>query len=102
MDPLGFGLEQFGPTGRWRDHDGDGPIDASGRLIDGTAFRGAFTKALPGDGYKVLVSLLEGSPSADGNYPEGSADAATAVFVAGELGKDLADAFGDKDVFILQ
>jgi hypothetical protein len=46
-----------------------------------------------GDGYRVLVSLLEGSPSTDGT---------TAVFVARELGTDLADAFGDKDVFILQ
>ena len=32
----------------------------------------------------------------------GSVDGAAAVFVAGELGQDLADAFGDKDVFILQ
>ena len=47
-------------------------------------------------------SLLEGSPAGDAAYLAGSADGATAVFVAGELGKDLADAFGDKDVFILQ
>jgi hypothetical protein len=44
-----------------------------------------------GDGYRVLVTLMEGS-----------ADATAAVFVARELGQDLADAFGDKDVFILQ
>ena len=56
-----------------------------------------------GDGYRVLVSLLEGSPSAeaDGGHP-GAIDEAVAIFVARELGKDLADAFGGKDVFILQ
>jgi hypothetical protein len=62
----------------------------------------AVSRTRHGDGYRVLVSLLEGSPSADAAYLSGSADGATAVFVAGELGKDLADAFGDKDVFILQ
>jgi hypothetical protein len=55
-----------------------------------------------GDGYRVLVSLLEGSPSADGADADGGVDGADAVFVARELGKDLADAFGGKDVFILQ
>jgi hypothetical protein len=44
-----------------------------------------------GDGYRVLVTLLEGRT-----------DTTAAVFVARELGRDLADAFGDKDVFILQ
>jgi hypothetical protein len=50
-----------------------------------------------GDGYRVLVSLLEGSPDTSTGTDE-----AIAVFVARELGKDLADAFGGKDVFILQ
>jgi hypothetical protein len=56
-----------------------------------------------GDGYRVLVSLLENSPpaDADGGHP-GGIDAAVAIFVARELGKDLADAFGGKDVIILQ
>jgi hypothetical protein len=49
----------------------------------------------------VVVSLLEGSPSADAALDAGPGEAA-AVFAACELGKDLADAFGDKDVFILQ
>jgi hypothetical protein len=41
MDPLGFALEQFDATGRWRTIDelGD-PIDAKGTLPDGTAFDG--------------------------------------------------------------
>jgi hypothetical protein len=54
-----------------------------------------------GDGYRVLVSLLEGSPSADAAELDGGIDGAAAIFIARELGKDLADAFGGKDVFIL-
>ena len=67
-----------------------------------TATAATVSRTRHGAGYKVLISLLEGSPSGDAAYLAGSADGATAVFVAGELGKDLADAFGDKDVFILQ
>jgi hypothetical protein len=56
-----------------------------------------------GDGYRVFVSLLEGSPPADaGATQPGGIDGAVAIFVARELGQDLADAFGGKDVFILQ
>ena len=40
MDPLGFALEHFDGVGRWRTTDADAPIDASGVLPDGTAFRG--------------------------------------------------------------
>lgn len=36
MDPLGFALENFDAIGRWRvKGDGGGPIDATGKLIDG-------------------------------------------------------------------
>jgi hypothetical protein len=65
----------------------------------------AVSRTRDGDGYRVLVSLLEGSPSADPAAPQDprdGADTTAGVFVARELGKDLADAFGDKDVFILQ
>lgn len=42
IDPLGFGLEQFDPVGRWRDVDElYKPIDASGKLPDGTTFADA-------------------------------------------------------------
>jgi cytochrome c5 len=42
IDPLGFGLENFDPTGKWRDVDEMfGRIDASGNLPDGTKFGGA-------------------------------------------------------------
>jgi hypothetical protein len=41
MDPLGFALENFDATGRWRTSDeSDTPIDASGMLPDGATFRG--------------------------------------------------------------
>ena len=41
MDPLGFGLEHFDAIGGWRAAgEAGGPIDASGVLPDGTAFRG--------------------------------------------------------------
>jgi hypothetical protein len=40
MDPLGFALENFDATGRWRSEDAGAPIDASGVLPDGTTFDG--------------------------------------------------------------
>ena len=48
IDPLGFGMESFGPLGRWRNHEGDLPIDASGQMINGRQF----------DGFEGLVSSL--------------------------------------------
>ena len=40
MDALGFGLENFDATGRWRDLDGKNKIDASGELPGGAKFNG--------------------------------------------------------------
>jgi hypothetical protein len=40
LDPLGFGLENFDPIGRWRTRQGDQPIDASGVLTTGEKFEG--------------------------------------------------------------
>jgi mono/diheme cytochrome c family protein len=40
MDPLGFGLENFDGIGRWRDKDGDRPVDSTGTLPGGESFRG--------------------------------------------------------------
>ena len=40
MDPLGFALENFDLVGAWREKDGAHPIDASGRLADGTPLNG--------------------------------------------------------------
>jgi hypothetical protein len=41
MDPLGFGLENYDAIGRWRTHDGDFPVDATGTLPNGLSFDGA-------------------------------------------------------------
>ena len=38
MDPLGFGLENYDAIGRWRDTDGEFPVDASGTLPGGQRF----------------------------------------------------------------
>jgi mono/diheme cytochrome c family protein len=40
MDPLGFGLENYDPLGRWRTTDAGQPIDASGVLPSGASFAG--------------------------------------------------------------
>jgi hypothetical protein len=41
MDPIGFSLENYDATGAWRTNDvNHEPIDASGKLPDGTAFNG--------------------------------------------------------------
>ena len=40
MDPIGFALENFDLDGRWRTTEGDSPIDASGKLVDGTLLGG--------------------------------------------------------------
>jgi hypothetical protein len=40
MDPIGFSLENFDATGAWRTQDGGNPVDASGKLVDGTEMTG--------------------------------------------------------------
>jgi len=40
MDTLGFGFENFDAVGRWRERDGEHPIDAAGELPDGAKFSG--------------------------------------------------------------
>jgi len=53
MDPLGFALENFDATGRWRASEAGVPIDASGVFPDGTTFTG------PAEFRKVLLSHRE-------------------------------------------
>jgi hypothetical protein len=43
MDPVGFSLEHFDLIGRWRDTDAGVPVNANGRLADGTALDGPAT-----------------------------------------------------------
>ena len=40
MDPIGFALENFDHTGKWRAVDAGVPIDATGTLVDGTKLNG--------------------------------------------------------------
>ena len=40
MDPIGFALENFDNTGKWRTMDGQTPIDAIGAMVDGTRING--------------------------------------------------------------
>jgi hypothetical protein len=40
MDPLGFGLENFDPVGKWRTTYGKAPVDAIGVMHDGSTFNG--------------------------------------------------------------
>ena len=40
MDPIGFALENYDGVGKWRDEDSGVPIDATGKLPDGTEFSG--------------------------------------------------------------
>jgi cytochrome c553 len=40
MDPIGFAMENFDAIGRWRDRDGQQPIDATGVFPEGTTFDG--------------------------------------------------------------
>lgn len=42
MDPLGLGLENFDPIGKWRDTYGKAPVDATGVMQDGSTFEGPY------------------------------------------------------------
>jgi len=41
MDPIGFGFENYDGVGKWRDKDGEYPVDAAGKLLSGEEFRDA-------------------------------------------------------------
>jgi hypothetical protein len=40
MDPVGFAMENFDAIGRWRTEELGVPIDATGKLVDGTEING--------------------------------------------------------------
>jgi mono/diheme cytochrome c family protein len=52
MDPLGFGLENYDAIGRWREQDGNFPVDASGVLPNGRTF------STPAEMRRILASQL--------------------------------------------
>ena len=39
IDPLGFGMENYDPIGRWRTEDGKFPVDSTGTLPGGKSFK---------------------------------------------------------------
>jgi hypothetical protein len=61
MDPLGFALENFDAVGKWRTVDANAPVDASGVLVDGTAFTGPaeLRQALLARGPQVVRTAAE-------------------------------------------
>jgi len=68
-----------------------------------SATAAAIRRESDGGGFRVRVSFLEETASEDEKpgHPEGDGTV-IAIFVAGELGRDLTDAFGDRDVIILR
>ena len=63
MDPLGFALENYDAIGRWRESDGETPIDASAQLPDKRTFAGpqglrAILKAQPDAFRSALATKL--------------------------------------------
>jgi hypothetical protein len=40
MDPLGYAMENFDPIGRYREKDGNKPVENTGKLPDGTQLQG--------------------------------------------------------------
>jgi hypothetical protein len=61
MDPLGLSLENFDLVGRWRTQEAGSPIDASGKLIDGTKLDGpaSLRKALLADPDQFVTAFTE-------------------------------------------
>jgi hypothetical protein len=59
MDPLGFGLENFDPIGRWRTQDEGRPVDALGQLPTGEKFDSpaALKKVLMARKNDVMIHL---------------------------------------------
>ena len=41
MDPLGFALDNYNAVGKWRDTEGNQPLDVAGKLPTGESFSGA-------------------------------------------------------------
>ncbi len=61
MDPIGFSLEHFDLDGRWRELDGNTPIDSTGKLVDGTQLSGVndLRAALLARSDSFVTSMIE-------------------------------------------
>ena len=59
MDPIGFGLENYGAIGQWRTVDAGKPINSTGRLPNGIEFQGpAELQAALLDDPRIFVSAF--------------------------------------------
>jgi hypothetical protein len=89
LDPIGLGLENYGPIGGWRTHDVAGEIDASGAFPDGRTFSGpremaALLAADPNTPRCVAERVLTYALGRGLGAPDEShLDAITAAFAAG-------------------
>jgi hypothetical protein len=61
MDPIGLALENFDGIGAWRGKDGGLPVDASGRMFDGTKLEGPVS---------LRNAILSHSDALVGNFTE--------------------------------
>ncbi|MGE3513368.1 MAG: DUF1592 domain-containing protein, partial [Vicinamibacterales bacterium] len=61
IDPMGFPLENFDPTGRWRKDDEGAPIDPVSTLIDGSRIEGpvALRQYLIDNRYEYVRTVIE-------------------------------------------
>lgn len=99
IDGIGFAFEHYDALGRWRDMDGEHPIDAQGELTATEHTNGEF------EGLGELSTLLAGSPDVSACYVEqwsrfalGSKDASACV--RDDLELALADAEGRLDAVL--
>jgi mono/diheme cytochrome c family protein len=61
IDPLGFALENFDPTGAWRTQEAHQPVDSTGTLPDGRSFNGpaAFKTAVLNKRHEFVRGFIE-------------------------------------------
>jgi hypothetical protein len=76
LDPIGFAMEPFDKIGKLRTEDAGLPIDASGKMVDGTAINGPqdLRNALVRDSNIFLVSFTEKLMTYALGRPVGHAD----------------------------
>ena len=73
------------------------------RKLMPSATAAAVSREEHGGGFRVHVRLLDDTPLWDGNPQDpGRIEGIVATFIAHQLSRDLADAFGDNDVIILK
>ncbi len=58
MDPIGFALDNFDAVGSWRTEDAGQPINAHGKLIDGTEVDESYRSGIPARQTEVFISTV--------------------------------------------